>query len=141
MPIDYSILALPKPLSSLVQRHWKRRAAAAKLSAAYAVVDARDGKRCRVTGVPLVADHPDLKRRLARHHLAKRSTHPAERANPDVILTVSEYVHRLMEDSVLIPEGADGATVRAVSQIVRVAWNRRLLPKGAEPFRVQAWRP
>jgi hypothetical protein len=88
-----------------VQRHDRKKAREEALDAAYRIVDKRDGNRCRVTGVSLVAGAPDPKIRREHHHLAKRSTHKRQFADPGNIVLVSAFAHDLIERGWLVAEG------------------------------------
>jgi hypothetical protein len=92
----------------VVERHSKKKAREEALDAAYRIVDKRDGNRCRVTGVSLVAGAPDPKIRREHHHLQKRSTSRAGRANPRNIVLVSAFAHDLITRGWLVAEGTDG---------------------------------
>jgi hypothetical protein len=88
-----------------VQRHDKKKAREEALDAAYRIVDKRDGNRCRVTGVSLVAGAPDPKIRREHHHLISRSRSRELRADPKNIVLVSAFAHDLIERGWLVAEG------------------------------------
>ena len=90
-----------------VQRHDRKAAREKRLEEAYEAVNARDGNRCRVTGVPLVAGAPDPKVRRQHHHLGKRSTHRSLRESARNIVLVSAFAHTLIERGWLVAEGRD----------------------------------
>jgi hypothetical protein len=90
-----------------VQRHDKKKAREEALDAAYRIVDKRDGNRCRVTGVSLVAGAPDPKIRREHHHLAKRSRERGKRSDPSNICLVSAFAHDLITRGWLVCEGTD----------------------------------
>lgn len=138
MPIDYSLLALPKSGPPALDRHRKATAKQTALDKAYAEVDARDGKRCQVTGVALMAGSVSDKRRLERNHLKPRSTAPEERHDVDNILTVSAFAHALMQSSALYAVDAKGRKTTRVSKIAGFEWNRRIVKAGKEPIRLSA---
>lgn len=140
MPIDYSLSAFPKHTPSVLQDDAKRRRVQAALDRCYDAVDRRDGKVCRVTGIPLTHKHEDKARRLTRDHLGPRSTYPEDKFNPDNVLTVSWRVHEYLQSSSLIPVDKRGQETRRVSKIHRFEWNRRLVEAGKEPFRIR-WIP
>jgi hypothetical protein len=91
-----------------VQRHDRKKAREEALDAAYRIVDQRDGNRCRVTGVSLVAHSPNPKVRREHHHLRKRSTARGGRADARNIVLVSAFVHDLITRGWLVAEGTDG---------------------------------
>lgn len=87
--------AVPKLRNGLTLREERlqRKADDEKaLRQCYAKVDARDGKVCRVSGLPLTADHPDPRRRLNRHHMRPRSTAPSDRHSPANVITISQWI-------------------------------------------------
>jgi hypothetical protein len=90
-----------------VQRHDRKKAREEALDAAYRIVDKRDGNRCRVTGVSLVAGAPNPKVRREHHHLVPRSRSRALREKPSNILLVSAFAHDLIERGWLVNEGHD----------------------------------
>jgi hypothetical protein len=90
-----------------VERHQRKADRAKALEEAYAVVDKRDGNRCRVSGVALVAGAPDPKVRREHHHLAKRSTNRSLRDSASNIALVSAFAHDLITRGWLVCEGTD----------------------------------
>lgn len=136
MAIDYSVLALPKGTPAALGRHRKRVVRDAALEKAYAAVDARDGRICQVTWKPLLAGHLNDRRALERNHLKPRSTAPAARHDPDNILTVSRFVHRLMQAAALYAVDERKRKTTSVRRIAGFEWNRRQVPAGKEPFRL-----
>jgi len=99
----------------------KKSAADKALAACYKLVDLRDGRRCRVTGVQLtpLADSP--RRRLERHHMRPRSTAPSERHNPANVITISQHVHQQIHAQRLHLEVcADGRVL--LSQASEMGW-------------------
>ena len=135
MAIDTSALPFPKVPPAVLARHGKKVTADRELAKAYAAVDSRDGKVCRVRGTRLTAGHANEWKRLERHHLDGRVGD--KRADPDGILTVSGGVHALFESAALIAVDRTGAETRRVSQIAGYRWNRRMVPAGKEPFRLK----
>ena len=138
MPIDYSLLKFSKGTPKVLAVHAKDVKTDAALRKAYDKVDARDGKVCQVTGKALIANHGDLKLALARHHLDERSTNKGRRADPDNILTVSEYVHKFMQSGALLPVDKRGKDTTSVKRIAGYQWNPRMVTPGKAPFRVKA---
>jgi hypothetical protein len=92
-----------------VARHDKKKAREEALDAAYRIVDKRDGNRCRVTGVSLVAGAPDPKIRREHHHLRRRSTSRAGRADTRNIVLVSAFAHDLITRGWIVAEGMDAS--------------------------------
>lgn len=133
MAIDYSILAIPKHRPQSLERETKRARKQTALDRCYEAVDARDRHVCQVTGMPLVADASDPKRRLTRDHLGPRSTHPQDRHNPDNVITVSQRVHVLMQDSALYPIDKHGEETTRVSRIWGWRWRESFFPDGKRP--------
>lgn len=121
-----------------IERKARRAKKADALQTAYASVDARDKKRCQVTGKALSVGGVDEWTRLERNHLGPRSTRPEDRANADNILTVSAAVHKLMQAWALIPVDAKGDRTERVSKIAGYRWNRAMVPVGKEPFRLKS---
>lgn len=115
-------------------RKAKKVSAARRLAAAYADVDARDGKRCQVRGTRLLGDSADEWRQIDRHHLDEKSTAPERKFDPDNILTTSRAVHRLMQAHKLLAVDAKGEETTFVSKIAGFRWNERLVKK--PPFRL-----
>lgn len=125
---DLAFGALAKPVPSALLKAEKRKAADKALRDAYREVDARDGKKCRATGRPLMPGAVDPRMRLEHHHIAKRSLAKGQIDDPKNIVTVAADVHQLLERHALEIEGRD-ANKRLVFQ-----WNRAMVPAGKEPF-------
>jgi len=119
-----------------VVRKQKQATAEKALKEAYKAVDARDGRKCRVTGKRLTAGHVDAWQRLERDHLAPRSTATERRADVDNILTAAGAVHALLQAGALIPVDKAGEETTSVSKIAGYRWNRRQVAVGKEPFRL-----
>lgn len=90
-----------------VERDQRKKAKDASLLAAYAVVNQRDGNRCRVTGIALDPSAIDQKHRREHHHIVKRSQSKAKRDDPSNIMLTSRFVHRLIEKGWIDVEGTD----------------------------------
>jgi hypothetical protein len=105
-----------------LERHRKQAKKKSALDRCYEKVDDRDGEVCQVTGVPLKAGHLDPKRRLTRDHLKPRSTGPEDRAHHDNVLTVSDFIHSLLQSSALYPVDRHGEETVRVSKIVGWRW-------------------
>jgi hypothetical protein len=137
MPIDYSQFAIPKGPSIRLEKGWRRREREKRLEDVYALVDARDGSVCRVTGRQLRKGLPntvDQKVWHTRHHMKKRSTHPEDYFNVANIFVCAWEAHKALEDCLIEIEGTD-ANKRLVFR-----WNRRVVPVGQEPFRIASKR-
>lgn len=89
----------------VVARATRKKEREHALEKAYELVNTRDGNRCRVTGVSLVAGAPDSKVRREHHHLAKRSTHRTLRDSARNIVLVSAFAHQLIERGWLVADG------------------------------------
>ena len=87
------------------ERQERKAEAERELQRCYAEVDARDQKRCRVSGIKLTAGAADPRQRLERHHMLPCSTNPAERANPANVITISAFVHQAVTAHKLHLEG------------------------------------
>jgi len=143
MAIDYSgfkfgkwATQAPKALAA----HRKRAKKDADLQAAYDKVDLRDKHRCQITGTALSAGAVDSKRALTRNHLRTRGAAPEERHDPDNILTVSQFVHDLMQTAALYAVDAKGTKTTRVSKIAGYKWNRRMVQPGKEPIRLREFK-
>ena len=75
--LSNAVPKLPNGLTLAEERQARRNQAEADLRACYLLVDARDGRRCRVSGVQLFAGHTDPRQRLERHHMQPRSLAPS----------------------------------------------------------------
>ena len=122
-----------KPAS--VESRTKKVSKATALKKAYAIVDARDGKKCQVTGRKLVADAEDESKRLTRDHLAPRSTAPERYTDPENLLSCSWKVHKELQASRLIPVDKSGNETTYVSKIAGYRWSERVK---TPPFKLGA---
>ena len=124
--------ACPRPLkgSGQLARRARRAEDSTALADAYAVVDARDGGFCVITGRFVVAGAVDPRRRREHHHLKGRNVRPDWVTDPRRIITVAADVHQLIEGGFIEVEG-ENANQRIVAH-----WNRALMPSGREPFRL-----
>jgi hypothetical protein len=137
MPIDWSVFAIPKGQPKHLEKGWKKREKEQRLEAVYALVDARDGQVCRVTGRTLIKGLPGSvahEKWHTRHHMKKRSTHPEDYFNLANIFVCSWQAHQALESGALLHEGND-ANGRLIFH-----WNRRVVPVGKEPFRIRSKR-
>jgi hypothetical protein len=90
-----------------VERHDRKKAKQQRLEEAYAVVDQRDGNRCRATGVSLVAGDTDPRKRREHHHLVPRSRSQSGREDDRNICLLSALVHGLVTRGWITVEGVD----------------------------------
>ena len=98
-------------------------------------VDARDKRRCMVTGATLTAGHVDPWKALERHHFVYRSRSKANAYNASNVGTVCRAVHQL------IHTGALEVVSKNALVPMQVRWNRAIVPVGKEPFRSKSTRP
>lgn len=136
MSFDYEALAAAggigkgMPAGQMRQRRRSRRSSA--LRRAYRIVDARDESVCWVTGIVLTAGHGNQRYCREHHHLAGRRVRPEWAHNPDRIITVSAYIHGLITSKWLRVHGDDARL------LISFSWNRKFVPVGREPFRLDA---
>jgi hypothetical protein len=133
MPIDWSLLPIRKGPPKRLEKGWKKREQEARLEAVYALVDARDGSVCRVTGRALIKGLPGNvapQKWHTRHHMKARSTHPEDKFNLANIFVCAWEAHQAIEDCLIEIEGTDA------NKRLFFRWNRRLVPVGKEPFRI-----
>jgi len=114
-----------------VERRARKQAKQAKLDAAYAIVNARDGNRCRVTGERLDPKAVEAKHRREHHHLAGRNVKPEWREDPARICLVSKLAHDLITRGWIDCEGDDATKV--------LRWHWTPLAK-SRPFRIKSRR-
>jgi len=100
------------------RRLWKRQ----RIADAYAIVDARDGRRCRLSGEALTAGHADMWKRLERHHLEPRSRSVMRQDDPENIVTLSLAAHRLIHSGALVLIDAQGEDTTHSSDIAGFRW-------------------
>jgi hypothetical protein len=125
----------------VVERHTRKATKAKALRDAYAIVDKRDGNRCRCTGLPLDPGAKEPKHRREHHHLKGRNVAPEWREDPNRIVLVSKAVHDLINNGYIVVEGTD-ATKRLVftyaahvpekARIVKIASKRRSQRKDSD---------
>ena len=132
--IDWTAIAaaggISKGPSIQLEKGWKQVEFEAQLAKAYAFVDQRDENRSRVTGIELVADTADQKRRREHNRLGERSTHPDKITDPANIFLCSTFEHKYLTSHDLLIEGTD-ANGRLIFH-----WNRNTIKPGKEPFRL-----
>lgn len=121
-----------------VERYERKAKKQERLDAAYALVNKRDGHKCRCTGEPLAWPCPDAKHRREHHHLRGRNVAPERREDPQGICLVSAFVHKLITKGWIDVEGdnADGAlrfhyTALAKSRPVRIKSRRKSQQRAA----------
>lgn len=141
MAIDYDAIAraggIPKVRPRALVRDARTRAEAAEWRRVCALVDKRDHHFCQVSGVLLSPNHPNPKRALSRHHLEYRSASKGRRYTVTNVWTLSREAHDLAHASALRILDKDGNDALDVRQIAKVAWNREMVPRGSEPFRIR----
>lgn len=102
-------------------------------------VDARDKRRCQVTGKPLEGGAVDPWHALERHHLEPRSRNKSRRFTAVNVWTVARAIHRLIHGGALLVLNKRGQPAKDVRDIDHLAWNRNVVPRGMEPCRVKKW--
>ena len=129
-----AIYSHPKPPrgTALLERRRKRLDKDAALREAYAEVDKRDGRICRVTGRLTIRGAVDPSSRREHHHLAGRRVRPEWRHDPNRIILVCAEAHQLITGGYLTVEGTDATGV------LRFHWHG-LEPKD-RPFEIRSRR-
>ena len=124
----------PKPQrgTAMLERRKRRLTKADDLREAYALVDARDGGVCRVTGRYTVSGAPDARVRREHHHLRGRRVRPEWRSDADRIILVCAEAHQLIEGGFLTVEGDNAAGV------LRFHWNG--IRPSERPFAIKSRR-
>jgi hypothetical protein len=128
--MDTSGLPFPKGQPSVIAKQRRSVKRDRLIAQAYDAVNRRDGGRCRVTGVTLSGFSMDDKRRREHHHLRGRNVKPEWATQAKRIVLVSAYVHRLITANALV------AHQRNADKPIQWSWNRNLVKKGKEPFRL-----
>lgn len=100
-------------------------------------VDARDKRKCQVTGVALTAGAVDAWLALERHHLELRSRNKSRRYTAVNVWTVSRAVHQLIHAGAMRILNKRGQPAKDVREIDHAAWNRTLVLVGEEPCRIK----
>lgn len=131
MPIDYSVLALPKHRPAVLEKASKASEHDRKLAAAYVVVNEREQDVCQVSGVKLAPVSLNEKRRREHHHLKGRRVKPEWVYQPKRILLVSTFIHKLLQSSSILVDGTDA------TKPLSLTWNRRIVKPGKEPVRLE----
>jgi hypothetical protein len=134
VPFRPSFNPVEKPVLRDLDKHHKDRDREARIEAAYAEVDKRDGGIDQVTGQFTVPGSPDTKLARDHHHLKGRRVRPDWIDKPERIITVARRTHRLLQRHAILVEG-DDARYRLV-----FTWNRTMVPVGKEPFRIKSKR-
>lgn len=123
-------LAIPKSHPGGLEKGWKRRENHARMDAAYAKVDARDGGLSRISGRPTVTGTSDPTRLRDHCHIKAKGAHPELKYASSNIFTATRQEHKLFDAYAITLEGTD-ARGRLIFR-----WNRAIVPVGKEPFRL-----
>lgn len=126
MSIDYSQLALPKGTPRVVLKSLKAKAAEKHRKDIKAQVFARDGGKCRVCGGQAEEMHELEFRSLGGKRSLENSI--------AVCIFRGNNCHRLLQTHAIDVEG-ENANQRLVFH-----WNRAMVKKGEEPFRLRSKR-
>lgn len=137
MSVDYTGFRFPKGQTRARLDKAQQNAEAREWDRTKAKVDARDGRRCQVTGVILSPGAVDPWKALERHHLEYRSKNKLRRWTAYNVWTVSLGVHRLIHDKKLRILNKAGHLAIDVREIDHVAWDRRRVAIGEEPIQVR----
>jgi hypothetical protein len=121
----------------VMEKNQQEKADAKAWDACKVAVDLRDKAVCQVTGAYLKAGEVDGWKALERNHLDLRSLAKRQRFNPEAVLTMSRSVHQLWHAGAFALLDKRGRPAKRVSHIDHFAWNRRIVAKGEEPFRVR----
>lgn len=144
--MDYSLCAIPKVKPGTTPKALAPAAKARKEAKAWRstkkTVDERDAVDgdpvCFITGKRLQNRNTlDEKTFRDRAHLDARSTNKARRYDSTNVVSVSRLAHKAIDASALLLFNKRGQPARTVATIDHVAWNRRLVRKGEEPFRIR----
>jgi hypothetical protein len=134
--IDYAAIAaaggIPKNrqrTAKVVDDDHATRSAKKRLEAAYAIVDARDQGKCRVTGRLTVKGSRDQNVRREHHHLFGRNVRPEFVYDAARIILVSSRVHKYLQAHEIEVEGDDA------SKVLLFRWAARWDGK-PKPFRI-----
>lgn len=112
----------------------RRKENDAKLRAAYADVDARDGGYSVISSIYTVPGAIDERQRREHHHVAGRNVRPDWKYSPERIITVTALEHKCIEDGLLQVEGDDAR------KPMFFHWNRKFVKPGKEPFKLRSKR-
>jgi hypothetical protein len=144
MPIDYSVLALPKHTPRVLVKAAKDRKNRSAWRKTAKAVDKRDEAEdlegrpvCFITGKYLLKVSSDEWRQRDRCHIESRSQSKARKNDVNNVLSCSRGVHRLIDASALLLLNKRGREAKSVKAIDHVAWNRRMVAKGDEPIRIR----
>lgn len=150
MAIDWSSIeahgGIPKVRPGVLVRKDKKRTEARKWRKASKAVDKRDevdeAPICFITGKRLQAiNQLDEWTFRDRAHLEARSLAKSRRFKAVNVISCSRAVHRLIDSSALFLFNKRGQPARSIRTIDHVAWNRRMVPKGAEVCRIRKGLP
>lgn len=129
--------ALMKPKHAVLLKKAKAKAEDAAWRRCCQLVDARDKRRCFVTGVLLTAGAVDAWTALERHHIQPRSLAESRRFNHQNIVTVSRAIHQLLHAGALKLIDRRGHSAKTFEAIDSVQWNRLMVVRGEEPCKVR----
>lgn len=137
MAVDYSVLRFPKGSPKVLVAKAKAKAEDSEWARVCRLVDARDKRRCQVTGAVLTAGAVDGWSALERHHLEYRSANKSRRFTATNVLTTSRAVHQLLHGGALRILNKAGKPAKDVREIDHVRWNRNMIARGEEPCRIR----
>lgn len=141
MAIDWQAIAdaggIPKGPPRAIAKKAKDRAEDRASDACDAAVDLRDKCVCQISGAWLKAGQVDGWQALERAHLEARSQSKKRRYVPENVLTMARSVHQVFDASGFYLFDKGGSEALRVQDIDHFAWNRRMIARGAEPFRVK----
>ncbi len=145
MAIDWDAIAaaggIPKSRPRVLAKVDKDRDEARAWAKCCEAVDTRDKFRCFVSGKPVRAGAVDAWGDLARAHLEFRSQSKARRFLAENVVTVSRGVHQLIDARALLLLDKADQPAKRFQDIDHVAWNRRMVAKNEEPFKVRKGLP
>lgn len=142
MPIDTSELRFPKPSAGVLVRKKKQRQHAKAWRQTKQAVDARDEKDgapvCFITGKRLQNKNSvDEWTFRDRAHLEARSQSKARRFVSQNVLSMSRAVHKLFDAAAFFLLDKKGRPARSMATVDAFAWNRRVIARSDEPFKVR----
>lgn len=116
-----------------VAKHHKKKAQEKALDDAYAIVNQRDGNKCRVTGEKLSPTALEPKHRREHHHLKGRNVRPEWATEANRIVLVSKLAHDLITNGWIVCEGEDA------TKALRFHWADHVKPE-QRIFRIKSRR-
>jgi hypothetical protein len=87
----------PQKGSTALRRDATEGAKATRTEVLNDTVYARDERKSRATGKPLMRRTTNARQKWTPHHLRKRSTHPEKKYDPDNVVSLSLHEHQLAE--------------------------------------------